>query len=74
VFAVSNTVVHQIFPDHHLRRLFRAERAHPFAQGNLAYGHQLRQINFDRSIEFLKIKQSLGRVANGVAILKFKIA
>ena len=46
----------------------------PFAQGNLAYGHQLRQINFDRSIEFLKIKQSLGRVANGVAILKFKTA
>jgi hypothetical protein len=51
--------------DHDLCRLFRTECAHTFAQGNLAYRHYLRQINLDRSIEFLQIEQSLGRVANG---------
>ena len=66
--------VHQLFPDDDLLRRPGAERAQAFTQPDLAHRHQLRRVDFDRTIELLQVEQPLGRVANRIAVLELEIA
>jgi hypothetical protein len=64
--------IHQVFPEHDLRRLRRAEGAQPFAQGDLADRHQLREVDLGRAVERLQLAQPLLRVAGGISVLNSK--
>ena len=66
--------VHQLFPDDNLLRRSGAERAQAFTQPDLAHRHQLRCVDFNRTIELLKFEQPLSRVANRIAILELEVA
>ena len=66
--------VHQVFPDHDLLGLLRAEGPQALAQGDLAHRHHLGHVDLDRAIELLQIEQSFGGVADRIAVLELEIA
>ena len=66
--------VHQIFPDHDLLRRFRAEGPQPFTGSDLTHSHQVGGVDFDSSIELLKLQEPLGCVADWVAVFELEVA
>ncbi|MNL12695.1 hypothetical protein D3C87_1335680 [compost metagenome] len=66
--------IHQAFPYHQLVRFVGTKCPQTLTRGDLANGHELRQVHLDSAIEFRELEQPFSRVAGRVAVLELKVA